>query len=89
MRGRIRVLLTDGRVLDKESRDYPGFRSHPMSCEMARDKFDRVAALRATEATTKAVVNAVANLEDVRVRDLMELSTSICGPAESRTRKYA
>jgi 2-methylcitrate dehydratase len=86
---RIRVVLTDGRVLDKESRDYPGFLSHPMSWEMARDKFERVAARRATQATTKAVVNAVANLEDIRVRDLMQLLTSVCGPAESRSRQYA
>ena len=86
---RIRVVLSDGRVLDKESR-YPGFLSHPMSWEMACEKFDRVAAPRAAAgATTKAVVNAIANLENIRVRDLMQLLTSVCGPGEARTRKYA
>ncbi len=37
----------------------------------------------------KAVVNAIANLENIRVRDLMQLLTSVCGPGEARTRKYA
>jgi 2-methylcitrate dehydratase len=37
---RIRVVLRDGRTLIKESRDYPGFVSQPMSWEMACKKFD-------------------------------------------------
>jgi 2-methylcitrate dehydratase len=74
---RIRVLLRDGRTLVKESRDYPGFVSHPMSWEMACKKFNLVAGPYTTDIERKAVVNAVADLEEIRVRDLMQLLTAV------------
>ena len=40
--------------LVKESRDYPGFVSQPMSWEMARNKFNRLAAPFATEAAEES-----------------------------------
>lgn len=80
---RIRVVLRDGRTLDKESRDYPGFVSHPLSWEMACDKFNRLTAPYTTDAQRNAVVNAVAGIENVRVRDLMQLLASIHAPREA------
>jgi 2-methylcitrate dehydratase len=72
----IRVVLHDGRTLAKESRDYSGFVSQPMSWEMVRNKFNRLAAPFANEAERKAITNAVADLENIRVRDL----TALLGP---------
>jgi 2-methylcitrate dehydratase len=86
---RIRVVLRDGRSLTKESRDYPGFVSQPMSWEMACNKFNLVAAPYTTDADRKAITNAVANLENVRVRDLMALLTSVRVPAKVGSREHA
>jgi len=72
----IRVVLHDGRTLTKESRDYPGFISQPMSWEMVCNKFNRLAAPFANEAERKAITNAVADLENVRARDLTALLSS-------------
>jgi 2-methylcitrate dehydratase PrpD len=59
--------------LDKESRDYPGFVSQPMSWKMACDKFNRVAEPYTTDTERKAVMGAVADLEGIAVRELMQL----------------
>jgi 2-methylcitrate dehydratase len=79
---RIRVVLRDGRTLDKESRDYPGFVSRPMSWETACDKFHQLSARYTTDALRRAVINAVANLEHMKVRDVMQLLTSVQVPRE-------
>jgi 2-methylcitrate dehydratase len=77
---RIQVILRDGQTLLKESRDYPGFLSQPMTWEMARNKFESLAAPYTTDEQRKAITNAVADLENVRVRDLMRLLASVCIP---------
>jgi 2-methylcitrate dehydratase len=81
---RIRVVLRDGRVLVKEGHDYPGFTSDPMSWEMACNKFNLLVAPYATDAERKAVENAVADLENVRVRDLMKLLSCVRVPSVVR-----
>lgn len=78
---RIQVVLRDGQTLVKESRDYPGFVSQPMSWEMVAKKFNLLAAPYAAEADRKALINAVADLENTRIRDLMRLLTSVRMPA--------
>jgi 2-methylcitrate dehydratase len=74
---RVQVVLRDGQTLVKESRDYPGFVSHPMSWEMVCNKFNLLMAPYATDADRKALINAVADLENTRIRDLMRSLTSI------------
>jgi 2-methylcitrate dehydratase len=81
---RIQVVLRNGRILVKEGRDYPGFISNPMSWEMACDKFNRLVAPYATDAEKKAVENVVADLENVRIRDLMKLLCSVRVPSMVR-----
>jgi 2-methylcitrate dehydratase len=85
---RIQVVLHDGQTLVKESRDYPGFVSQPMSWEMVRSKFDGLAAPYTTDDERKTITNAVADLENVRVRDLMRLLASVSVPT-SGSRRYA
>jgi len=85
----IRVVLRDGRTLVKESRDYPGFVSQPMSWEMASQKFDRLAAPYATEGERKAITSALADLENTKIRDLMRLLTSVSAPKTTGSPKHA
>ena len=86
---RISVVLRDGRTLVKESRDYPGFVSQPMSWEMACNKFNLVAAPYSTDAERKAVISTVADLENTQVRDLLQLLTSVRVPPKERSQKHA
>jgi 2-methylcitrate dehydratase len=86
---RIRVVLRDGRTLVKESRDYPGFVSQPMSWEMACNKFNLLAVPYTTDAERKAVISAIADLENTRVRDLMQLLTSVRVPPKVGSREHA
>ena len=85
---RIQVVLRDGRTLVKESRDYPGFVSQPMSWEMACNKFNLLAALYTTDAERRAVTNAVADLESTRIRDLMKLLSCVRVPSAVRTGEH-
>ena len=72
----IRVVLRDGRTLTKESRDYPGFVSQPMSWEVVSHKFHNLAAPFTNEGARKAITSAVADLEHTRIHDLMALLAS-------------
>ena len=72
----IRVVLRDGRTLTKESRDYPGFVSQPMSWEVVSHKFHNLAAPFTNEGARKAITSAVADLELTRIHDLMALLAS-------------
>lgn len=84
----IRVVLRDGRKLVKESRDYPGFVSHPMSWEAACNKFNGLAAPYTTEAGRKEITNAIGELENGRIRDLMVLLASVRVPKKTGGRKH-
>lgn len=84
----IRVVLRDGKTLVKESRDYPGFVSHPMSWEAACAKFERLTADYTTDAERKAIATAVLDLENMRVRDFMGLLASVRVSAGARSRKH-
>ncbi|HXI43807.1 MAG TPA: hypothetical protein VNH83_27745, partial [Bryobacteraceae bacterium] len=85
---RIQVVLRDGRTLVKESRDYPGFVSQPMSWEMACNKFNLLTAPYTTDAERRAVTNAVADLENTRIRDLMKLLSCVRVPSAVRTGEH-
>lgn len=74
---RIQIALRNGQTLAKESRDYPGFVSQPMSWEMVCNKFNLLTARYVTEAKRKALINAVADLENTRIQDLMHLLAGI------------
>lgn len=69
---RVQITLKDGRVIEQETSDYEGFFTRPMSWETAVQKFNQLAAPNATEGQRVSVVEAVANLEQVPVRELMK-----------------
>jgi 2-methylcitrate dehydratase len=69
---RVEINLKDGRVIEQETSDYEGFFTHPMSWETAVQKFNKLAAPNTTEDQRAAIVDAVANFEQVSVRELMK-----------------
>lgn len=69
---RVQITLKDGRVIEQETSDYEGFFARPMSWETAAQKFNQLAAPNASEGQRVSIVEAVANLEQVSVRELMK-----------------
>lgn len=69
---RIKIILKDGRALEEVAQDYAGFFTHPMSWEMAIQKFNEIAAPHTSAAQRTAIAEAVASLEWVSVRELMQ-----------------
>jgi 2-methylcitrate dehydratase len=69
---RVQITLKDGRVIEQETSDYEGFFTRPMSWETALQKFNQLAAPNASEGQRVSIVEAVANLEQVSVRELMK-----------------
>jgi len=63
--------------------------SQPMSWELATQKFKRLAAPYATDAEGKAITNAVADMDNTRVRDLMRLLSSVRIHNQAGSRKHA
>ena len=69
---RVEITLKDGRVVQQETSDYEGFFTRPMSWETAVQKFNQLAAPNASQGQRVSIVEAVANLEQVSVRELMK-----------------
>ena len=74
---RIQVALRERADLCQRKPRLPGFVSQPMSWDMACNKFNLLTAHYATEAERKALINAVADLENTRIQDLMQLLAGI------------
>ena len=74
---RIGIRLRDGRSSTKEMRDYPGFFTQPMTWDMAFAKFDRLAEPYSTAVERRAIADAVSELENTQVSDLMRLLAGI------------
>jgi 2-methylcitrate dehydratase len=70
---RIRVRLGDGRTLETEQADYPGFYTRPLSWEQAGQKFHLLAAPHADQELRRALVETVQRLEAVEIRELTAL----------------
>lgn len=70
---RIIAHLKDGRVLEKEKRDYEGFVTRPMTWATATAKFHTLAAPFAGEALRKQIVSVVSDLESLGVVNLTKV----------------
>jgi 2-methylcitrate dehydratase len=66
----LEVTMTDGTVLRSVRSDYEGFHTSPMSWEVARAKFDAVAAPFASFELREEIATVVRDLEHHTVRDL-------------------
>ncbi len=74
---RLAVHLKDGRVLEKEKRDYEGFVTRPMSWATAEAKFHALAAPFAPEGLRKQITRVLADLENLQTADLLKLLAKI------------
>ncbi len=83
---RIVVHLRDGRVVEKEKRDYEGFHTRPMSWEAVTRKFDTLSAPYAGASLRKEIVSTVRSLEDRKVADLVKLLAGV-GKRERRSKR--
>ncbi|HXA77584.1 MAG TPA: MmgE/PrpD family protein, partial [Candidatus Acidoferrales bacterium] len=70
---RIAITLQGGKVIEHSVQDYPGLASHPFTWEDAVQKFDTLVAGRISEGLSREIKDAVHSVENVQVRDLMEL----------------
>ncbi|GBD16843.1 2-methylcitrate dehydratase [bacterium HR26] len=77
MPARLRVILRDGRVLSVEKRDYEGFHTRPMPWERVVEKFEQLASPFTDAGQRQALVEAVAGLEGLSVRDLTQILEAI------------
>jgi 2-methylcitrate dehydratase len=73
MPARICVYLRGGQTLRHEVRTYPGFFTTPLSWDLVEEKFHRLADPCADRILREAVVNAIANLEQIPISELMRL----------------
>ncbi len=74
---RVRIMLRGGRVLEHEAREYPGFPTQPATWEMAVRKFETLTASHTTPELRRGVTDAVANIENIRVAELMQLLAGV------------
>jgi 2-methylcitrate dehydratase len=65
----VRVTLTDGRTVSIDKTDYEGFYTRPMSWGAVIDKFNDLAKPFTSERVRKMIIDAVHNIERMRVRD--------------------
>ena len=73
MPAKITVRLLDGKVIEHEVQDYPGLASHPFTWEDSIEKFDKLVAGRVDSELGREIKAAVRSLEDIQVKDLMQL----------------
>jgi 2-methylcitrate dehydratase len=84
MAARVGVTLTDGRALTREVTTYPGLNAPPLTWKQVLRKFVGLTSGRLTPDQSRALVDAIHNLDAVAVRDLMRLLASVAvedGPA--------
>jgi 2-methylcitrate dehydratase len=74
------VHLKDGRVVEKEKRDYEGFFTRPMSWDRAVEKFDSLSARYVDKNLRKQIVDCVSKMQDLYVTDLTGLLGNIPDP---------
>jgi 2-methylcitrate dehydratase len=80
---REKITLQDSRVLEQETKDYEGFHTRPMSWEVAVQKFNKIATPNASADQRASIADAVAKLEQVSVRELMEHLSAIALDSDS------
>ncbi|NLX04329.1 MAG: MmgE/PrpD family protein [Phycisphaerae bacterium] len=80
---RVRVYLTDRRVVEKEKRDYDGFYTRPMSWSDAVTKFERLATRYVEAPLRQDIIDVVDNLANLEVTELTGLLMRIPDPTRS------
>ena len=74
---RITIRLRDRRVLIKDKTDYEGFHTRPMRWETVVGKFEQLATEHTDAALRREMMQAVADLEMIKVADLVALLAKV------------
>ena len=74
---KVTVHLNDGQIFQKETRTYPGFVNSPLPWNEVEEKFHRLANACGDRVLRETIVNAVANLDQIEVRELTVLLAKI------------
>ncbi|MEA5115585.1 MAG: MmgE/PrpD family protein [Geobacteraceae bacterium] len=77
---RLRVTLHDGRVFSGQKLDYEGFHTRPADWEAVKKKFELLTGEFLDGRLSTAIIDAVANLEDINVADLALLLSRVKPP---------
>jgi 2-methylcitrate dehydratase len=80
---RLRVLLRDGRLLEREKSDYEGFHTRPMTWETVTRKFEQLSAPFAGDRMREQVIDAVTRLDQIQIQELLA-PLKRAGAAEGR-----
>ena len=67
------VSLKDGKKFSIDKTDYEGFRTRPMGWETVIAKFNGLATPFTSERARKAIIDAVQNIEKIKVREFTEI----------------
>ena len=70
---KITITTRDGRKFVKEKRDYEGFLTRPSTWETVENKFRFLSSAYADERHQKEILNVIDRLEDVQVREFVNL----------------
>jgi 2-methylcitrate dehydratase len=73
MPAKITIRLKDGNIIENEVEDYPGLASRPFTWEESVEKFDKLMYGRLDDALGREIKDAVHEIENIQVRDLMRL----------------
>ncbi|MBI4595122.1 MAG: MmgE/PrpD family protein, partial [Candidatus Tectomicrobia bacterium] len=69
--------LRDGRSFFIEKKDYEGFHTRPIPWERIVKKFEQLSRPYADQSLRSEIIEAVGNLENIRVTDLMKLLAKV------------
>jgi 2-methylcitrate dehydratase len=73
----LKVHLRDGNALTKEKTEYEGFHKRPLRWEQALLKFERLCKPYADDSLRRNIIDAVNNMENIQVKDLMQLLAGV------------
>jgi 2-methylcitrate dehydratase len=80
---KITITLEDGRILEKEKKDYEGFVTNPMGWEGVVNKFE-ILSKPYTENNLRAkLVDTIANLDEIEISELCRLISKIETPQKN------
>jgi len=77
MVSRVTVTLQDGRSLSREVTDYPGLNAPPLTWKRVQQKFESLTNGRLTSDQNRQLVDAVRNLDTIRVTKLTQLLADV------------
>jgi 2-methylcitrate dehydratase len=85
----ISITLKDGTLLKIEKNDYKGFLTRPASWEMIVEKFNNLSAPFADEMLREKIISVVADFENYRVKDLMDLLEKVHAQSTTKNLEFS